>query len=149
MSALYDTDFYGWAVEQAQALREAEAARLNTPRLIDWANIAEELDGLARKEARELRSRYRTLLLHLLKWQLQHQRRGSSWEITIRRERDDIPDLLAENPSLLPRREELFAKAYRDARYDAAKQMRVSLRRLPETCPFTLEQAMDPDFWPE
>ncbi len=68
MAALYEADFYGWALEQAEALRQAGRARLNTPKAVDWENVAEELDGLARSEARELRSRYKTLLVHLLKW---------------------------------------------------------------------------------
>jgi hypothetical protein len=71
MGTLYDTDFYGWALEQARAIRASGAARLNTLASVDWENIAEELEGLARSEAKELRSRYRRLLLHLLKWRFQ------------------------------------------------------------------------------
>jgi hypothetical protein len=149
MNALYEADFYGWALEQARAVRAAGAARINTPAAIDWENVAEELEGLARTEAKELRSRYATLILHLLKWQHQPQGRGASWEFSIRRERDEIPDHLAESPSLKPHQGELFAKAYRPARYEAASETGIPLAAFPATCPFTLEQAMDEGFWPE
>ncbi|NJO12351.1 MAG: DUF29 domain-containing protein [Gammaproteobacteria bacterium] len=66
-AATYDGDFYGWALEQAAHLRAGRLDRL------DMGNIAEELEGLARSEARELRSRYAVLLAHLLK--LQHDGR--------------------------------------------------------------------------
>ncbi len=149
MSALYGQDFYGWALEQARAVRAAGTARVNTPAAIDWENVAEELEGLARSEARELRSRYVTLILHLLKWRHQPRERGPSWEISIRRERDEIPDHLAENPSLKPRQAELFAKAYQAARYGAAQETGLALSELPDACPFTLDEAMDERFWPE
>ena len=79
---LYQRDFYGWALEQAALLRARRLAEL------DLENLAEEVDGLARAEARELRSRYATLLSHLLKWELQPQRRSQSWAATVVRERE-------------------------------------------------------------
>jgi hypothetical protein len=148
-AATYERDFYGWAVEQARAVREAGKARLSTPLAVDWENIAEELDGLARSEARELRSRYTTLLLHLLKWQNQPKKRARSWQDTIGRERDEIPLHLRDNPSLQPKRREFLDLAYGLARLGAARQTGLHLATFPETCPFTLEQVMDPEFWPE
>jgi hypothetical protein len=112
--ATYEGDFYGWALEQAAHLR---AGRLDQ---LDSENIAEELDGLARSEARELRSRYAVLLAHLLKWRFEPERRSVSWSATIRRERREIAEHLAENPGLKPRRAELFAKAYLTARDNAS-----------------------------
>jgi hypothetical protein len=149
MGALYEADFYGWAIEQAESLRQAGRARLNTPKAVDWENVAEELDGLARSEARELRSRYKTLLIHLLKWRHQPKRRTRSWEVSIGRERDEIPLHLAENPGLVPRVEELFATAYGLARREAARQTRLPLAIFPEAPPFTPEQALRDDFWPD
>jgi hypothetical protein len=142
-AATYEGDFYGWALEQAAHLRAGRFDRL------DVDNVAEELEGLARSEARELRSRYAVLLAHLLKWRYEPERQSNSWSATIRRERHHIPEHLAENPGLKPRRAELFAKAYRDARHDAAVGTGLDVRTFPEACPWTLEQAMDESFWPE
>lgn len=141
--ATYDGDFYGWALEQAAHLRAGRLDRL------DVENIAEELEGLARSEARELRSRYAVLLAHLLKWRYEPGRQSASWSATIRRERHHIPEHLAENPGLKPRRAELFAKAYQDARHDAAVETGLDLRTFPPECPFTLDEALDEAFWPE
>ena len=97
---------------------------------------------MARAEARELRSRYTTLLSHLLKWEFQPERRSHSWAATIARERDAILDHLDENPGLKPRQAELFAKAYRGARADAAAETNMPLTGFPTACPYTLDQAI-------
>ena len=138
----YERDYYSWALEQAALLRARRFAEL------DLENLAEEIDGLARAEARELRSRYATLLSHPLKWELQPERRSHSRAATIARERDAIPDHLDENPGLEPRQAELFAKAYRGARADAAAETSLPLSHFPATCPYALDRAMGEAFWP-
>lgn len=139
---LHERDFYAWALEQAAHLRAGRLAEL------DLANLAEEIESLARAEARELRTRYATLLIHLLKWEFQPERRVSGWAGTIARERIEIEDLLDEDPGLKPRRFELFAKAYRSARAGATAETELPLSRFPAACPYTREQAMDEAFWP-
>jgi hypothetical protein len=139
---LCQRDYYSWAPEQATLLRARRFAEL------DLENLAEEIDGLARAEARELRSRYATLLSRLLKWEFQLERRSRSRAATIARERDAIRDHLDENPSLKPRQAELFAKACRGARADAAAETNMPLTRFPAACPYTLDQAMNEAFWP-
>ena len=56
---LYERDYYSWALEQATLLRARRFAEL------DLENLAEEVEDLARREAKELQSRYETLLAHL------------------------------------------------------------------------------------
>jgi hypothetical protein len=65
LPASYDADFYSWAREQSALLREHRFAEL------DIENLAEEVEDLARREARELQSRHETLLAHLVKWEFQ------------------------------------------------------------------------------
>jgi hypothetical protein len=139
--SLYERDFYAWALDQAAHLRAGRLAAL------DLENLAEEIEGLARAEARELRSRYATLLMHLLKWEFQPDQRSTNWAGTIARERVEIEDHLDDNPSLKPCQPELFAKAYRSACTGAAAETKLPLSRFPATCPYTLEQAMDEAFW--
>ncbi|MBV8360820.1 MAG: DUF29 domain-containing protein, partial [Deltaproteobacteria bacterium] len=67
---LYERDYYTWALEQARALRARSSEAL------DWENLAEEVEGLARTEARELKSRLEVLLVHLLKWRYQPNKRS-------------------------------------------------------------------------
>jgi hypothetical protein len=135
-------------MDQAEALRQASSLQLNTPKALDWENLAEEIEALARSDARELYSRYLQLLMHLLKWCHQPSRRTKSWRSTIREQRLQIGNLLDESPGLGSRVPELFAKAYRDARGMAADQTDLPLATFPEACPFTVEQAMDPAFPP-
>jgi hypothetical protein len=137
----YEEDGYSWALEQAEFLR---ARRFD---LLDTENIAEEIEDLGKSLANELRSRYGTLAMHLLKWQFQPEGRSHSWAGTIRRDRREIERHLRLNPGLKARREELFADAYDTARDDATVETNLPPSRFPETCPYTLEQATDPAFW--
>ena len=80
----YDRDVIAWASEQARLLREGQFSQL------DIEHIAEEIEDVGKSEQRELANRMVILLSHLLKWQFQPSRKGSSWEITIRNERRAI-----------------------------------------------------------
>lgn len=143
MSDLYEKDTYGWAVQQAEALRRRSANE------VDWDNVAEEVESVGKSEARELYSRYVVLLTHLLKWAFQAERRGPSWEITIKTQRELIRRHLDKNPSLKARRDELQGEAYFEARAEAALQSGLPLVQFPETKPYTVAQTMDDGFWPE
>ena len=43
----------------------------------------------------------------------------------------------------------LLASAYPRARRQAAKDTGLPLARFPETCPWSVEQLLDQDFWPD
>ena len=73
-SPLYDQDFLAWSRQQADLLRAGDLARA------DIEHIAEEIESLGRTEKRELISRLAVLLLHLLKWRYQPEKRGARWE---------------------------------------------------------------------
>ena len=139
---LYERDYYSWALEQAAHLRARRFAQL------DLEHLAEEVDDLGKREAKELQSRCETLLAHLLKWHFQPQQRSHSWAGTIRRERQKILDHLDDNPGLKPRRSEQFAKAFRSAREDAAIQTNLPVSRFPAICPYSYDEALDGSFWP-
>lgn len=140
---LYDRDFHAWANEQA------ELARSRSANAFDWDNVAEELESLGRREVDRLTSRYRILLMHLLKWIYQPDRRGRSWAGTIREQRARAAQLLRKHPSLKPLEREAFADAYEIARIKAANETRLPLDTFPVDPPFSPEQARDEDFWPE
>lgn len=145
----YDTDFYGWCLDQAAALRRASEARLNLAEPLDLANLAEEIESLGRSQERELGSRYKVLLMHLLKWRHQQEGRSVSWRATIRNQRWELARLLRQNPSLRRLRADEVADAYPPCREDAADETGLPVETFPATCPFTLEQIHDMDFWPE
>jgi hypothetical protein len=142
---LYTQDFYTWCLDQAALLtaRDADA--------IDWDNLAEEMRGLARSEKRALHSFLRGLLMHLLKWQYQPTMRqtGHSWAYSIRNGRREVRDLLEDEPGLTHVLDATLLRAYAYAREDAAHETGMPLATFPESCPWTLEQVLDDDFWPE
>ncbi|MGH6945511.1 MAG: DUF29 domain-containing protein [Geminicoccaceae bacterium] len=141
--SLYDRDFYSWAMSQAALIRERRFDE------IDIENVAEEIETLGRSEASALKSTFRILLMHLLKWQYQPALRSKSWRNTIGRERTNFEEILDDNPGLKPRRQELFAKAYRVARKDAARETDLPLDTFPPQSPYSLEQALDETFLPD
>lgn len=140
---LYDRDFYAWANQQAALLR---AGKLSAA---DVEHIAEEIESMGRSEKRELESRLEILLLHLLKWQFQPERRGTSWEVSITNSRDQLADHLVDNPSLKVKLPEAIEKAYRRARRDARAETGLPEATFPAECPWPFEVLMDEAFWPE
>jgi hypothetical protein len=145
-SSFYDEDFYAWTQHQAMVLRGVRC-----PGELDVLNLAEEIEDLGKSHRRELRSRLRVLIMHLLKWRYQPEgRRDShSWEDTIREQRKEIEDALEDSPSLKKEVGPYILKDYGYARDRAARQTGLRLEIFPEACPWTVEQALDTDFWPE
>jgi hypothetical protein len=139
---LYDRDFYAWSRQQAELLRAGKLAEA------DIEHIAEEIDSMGRTEKRELVSRLSVLLLHLLKWRYQPDKRGPSWEASIRVQRNRLADHLDDNPSLKPLLPKALASAYRDASLEAVAETGLPSATFPETCPWTVEQVLDSGFWP-
>ena len=142
-NTLYERDFYAWANQQAALLRAGQMSDA------DIENIAEEIESMGRGEKRELISRLSVLLVYLLKWQFQPERRGKSWRITIEQQRDRLDDHLNDNPSLRSQRDIVIRAAYRDARWEAEKETDLDGEIFPATCPYTFGQMMDEGFWPD
>jgi hypothetical protein len=142
VSQSYDRDFYAWANEQAALLR---AGRLSEA---DIAHIAEEIESLGKTEKRELVSRLRVLLLHLLKWQFRPIYRGASWRTSILNTRDELVVHLQDNPSLTSQTGEAMDVAYRRAVLDAVAETSLPKASFPPAVPWSFEQVMDDDFWP-
>ena len=143
MTVDYDTDFHAWALHNAKLLRQGKFAEL------DVEHLAEELESMGKTNKRELTSRFKILLAHLLKWQYQPDYRGRSWRSSIVEQRSEISELTAENPSLKPLFDEVIADAYLKAIKFAAKETGLLVNTFPQKCPYSLEQIVDDDFYPE
>ena len=139
---LYESDFYAWTQQQAALLRAGQWEQL------DIANLVEEIEALGRQERRELLNRLGILVGHLLKWQLQPHLRGKSWRATITEQRRQIQRLLRDNPSLKPDLSAALQEAHQDGILVVVRETPLSETDLPAQCPYTLEQVMDPDFYP-
>src|SRR5207247_676168 len=113
--------------------------------------VIEEIEGLARRDKRELASRLETLVIHLLKWCAQPQGRqlGHSWRDTIQEQRSQIELVLEDSPSLRHEVDTLLAKRYRKARARALDQTALPETTLPRTCLWRRAQMLADDFWRE
>ena len=139
----YREDYHAWALKNAQLLREGRFEE------IDIDNIAEELEDMGASKERELESRLGVLLAHLLKWVYQPERRSNSWLATIEEQRRRIERLVRKNPSLKSKIDDCFLDAYGDARLIASRETGLNKKIFPEENPFTLEQTLNNDYWPE
>ncbi len=111
---LYERDFYAWPMREAGLLqRLAQGERVNDA--LDAANLAEEIESLGRSQKREISSRLRVLLTHMLKWQYQPDARSGSWKATIREQRRELEAVLEDSPSLRSIVPERIAPAYQRA----------------------------------
>jgi hypothetical protein len=142
-SQLYDRDFYAWANEQAALLRAGKLSEA------DIEHIAEEVESLGKTEKRELLSRLRVLMLHLMKWRFQPEKRTASWEASIKVQRMDLLEHLQDNPSLRPLIATILEKAFKGAALEAIAETGLSEKIFPQKCPWTFDEMMAEDFWPE
>lgn len=138
----YDHDIVAWANQQAEFLR---AGRFD---LLDLEHIADEIEDVGKSERRELLSRMAELLAHLLKWHYQPERRGASWETSIRKQRKGITRAIQQTPSL--KVDLASAEWLQDVWDEAVKRAadQTGIGYFPESCPWSIEQVRDDDWFP-
>ncbi|MGN6665555.1 MAG: DUF29 domain-containing protein [Trinickia sp.] len=143
MGTSYEKDVVAWASEQAALLRAGKFSAL------DIEHIADEIEDVGKSEQRELASRMAPLLAHLLKWQYQPERRGSNWQRTIKEQRRAMVEHIDETPSLKRSLtdDHWVRKTWADAVAKAVEE--TDLAVFPDNCPWSMEQAMNPEFFPD
>ncbi len=167
---LYWTDPYSWALRQAGLLRQRDFER------VDWENVIEEIEDLAKKDRSSWTSLCARAVEHLLKMQHQGPRCPDSlspWSKEVRNFRRQMADVLDDSPGLKGVLGEMFAKAWKRGRTAAVSDLvdyeevagaaakaaeRCWLGAIPEEPAFGLEDVagMDPrrpgtpdrDRWP-
>lgn len=139
----HEEDLYGWAISTAQLLRNKKMSE------VDFDNIIEEMEALGRSEKNELISHLTLVISHLLKWKYQPDRRGNSWVYTIDEQRKQSSFTLRDNPSLKSKLDEILTRSYEVAVLKAAKETGISKKMFPLECPYTFDQIMDDEFYPD
>ena len=145
-ASLYESDFAGWAQQQADALRERRFDE------IDYDNLTEEIESMGRQQRAELVSRLAVLLAHLLKWDFRADARtkhGRSWLLTIKEQRGQVLEVIEDNPSLQPFIGEATARAYRRAALIAAREAGIAEQEFAPACPYSFDQASSIDWMPQ
>ena len=136
-------DFNAWTQHTAQLLRERRWDE------IDMAQLIEEVEDLGRSERNSIKSQMSRLLLHLLKWQYQPQRRSDSRPDSVSDARTQIEDKIEDSPSLRLYPAEQLEAAYARARRRAASQNGLPLNALPAECPYAIDDVLREDFLPD
>ena len=136
MTKIYDQDLVLWAENTAQLLREKQWDA------VDWANLIDEVADLGKSERSAIGSQMERILVHLLKWQFQPQRRSDSWLDSINDGRSQIRRKIEDSPSLQDYPAQIIQKEYGRARRESARQTGLNLSIFPELCPFSVDQVL-------
>src|SRR5436853_6709384 len=145
----YDDDFYAWTQYQADVLR---TLRTRDNRF-DREHLAEEIEDLGKSERNAVRSQIQRILVHLLKLARSPARDPRfDWMDSIIEARAALADQLS--PSLRRDIEAELTRIYTIARKRAALELvkyreQGAARSLPAECPYTIEQILAEDCYPD
>ena len=140
--SLYEKDFSLWIENTVNQLKTGQFLE------VDLGNLIEEIESMGRSEKQALESNLIIVLLHLLKYKYQPDKRSNSWLSSIYEHRRRLRKSLKSSPSLKPYYTEVFEECYQDARQEAALETGLTLEVFPLVCPFTPETTLDSEFLP-
>ena len=144
LKLLYEKDYQAWLEETVNLLQSHS---------LDWLDLdhlIEEIEDMGKRQKEAVESNLTILLMHLLKYKYQPQKRqdSNSWRYTIVEHRRRLLRLFKRNPSLSRYFAQVFQECYQDARQDAKTETQLPLNTFPEICPFAKEDVLNPDFLP-
>jgi hypothetical protein len=148
--SLYDEDYHAWVASQADALRRLAENRWNGP--LDLEHLAEEVEDLGKTERNAVLSQAERVIGHALK--LEHSQAAEprrQWILSVAEARRELARHLTR--SLRRVLEDELPVSYRSERDLTARALRLygepdAAAALPADCPYTLEQILDPDWFP-
>ncbi len=140
---IYEQDYYLWLETTAEKLKQGDFSAIEMNYLI------EEIESMGRKEKSSVSGNLQVLLMHLLKYKYQPEKRSNSWRFTIYEHRDRLSELFEESPSLKPYYQEIMNKCYRKARKKAAIETGIDIGLFPIALPFSLEEILDTEYLPD
>jgi hypothetical protein len=147
---LYETDFVAWTQEQAAELRRLRDARINTR--LDLDLLAEEVEDLGSELRFAVRSHVARIIEHLLKiaYSPAHEPRHG-WRRSVRNARDEVEQRMT--PTVRRDVEKQLLNLFEKARRNVADSLEAyrehdALDALPTLNPYSLDEILDPDFWP-
>lgn len=132
LSELYERDETAWLEIMSQLAADGRCAEMDT------VHLSEYLADMAKRDRREVASRMVTLLVHLLKWEHQPDRRSTSWRLTILEQRRELRGLL-DSGTLYNHAQDILARTFADARKAAAVETGLPLSSFPTLCPWTID----------
>jgi Domain of unknown function DUF29 len=145
----YQDDFYAWTQYQAAVVRQMPVTDIG----FDREHVAEEIEALGRNERDAVRHQIRLIIAHILL--LTHspaELPRSEWRDAIDDARQIVSDKMT--ASLCLETENILARLYADGRNRAELTLRAqgahkAAAELPLVCPYTLDQLLLEDWYPE
>lgn len=142
----HDEDFYEWAQRQARLLHEGRFHEA------DIDHIVEEIESLGRSDLSAAGSLAVRIMEHLLYLKLSpSELPRAHWKGELIVRRGQLSDRLRDSPSLQRKLADAFDEQWRRARRLALVKLgeRDGIRNMPTDNPFTLEQVLDEEFFPD
>ena len=127
----YEEDYAAWLAGQIALMRAGEWGRLDTEHLID------EVADLGKSDFKGFVSAIEQVLVHMLKWDIQPEKRGHSWQASIVEHRRRIVRELANSPSYKARLADAVEATFDTAVPIAARQTNMAISAYPETNPYS------------
>ncbi|MCC5663740.1 DUF29 domain-containing protein [Nostoc sp. CHAB 5784] len=128
IKTLYVTDFALWIEQTLKSLKSQDYSN------VDWENLIEEIEGLGRRDRRELESRLTTLFEHALKRNYVNLPECyGGWEATISRTQQELSRILRDSPSLRNYLLTTCNECYQNAHKNMSKEYEI---KFPDDCPF-------------
>jgi hypothetical protein len=160
LKEIYEQDFYLWVMENLRLLKNKEYD------LVDWENLLEEIEDMARRELRGLINLMAVIMEHLYKWEHFRETKcmESKWKKSIINARTDMVKLFKDAPSLKAKAQEkeILQRAWEDAVLNLIAWFKwnekLALRYFgtfptkedfPKECPYSFEQIMEYEPWLE
>ncbi len=149
LKKLYEKDFALWVEKNLELLRE------KAYELVDWENLLEEIEHMAKSELEACISQLARILEHLYKYEYLKpltygkEKGGYSWIKSIENAREKIYRKFDLYPSLKGKLPEYMPVAWKWARRELLRWLeknRIS-HELPHECPYTFKQAMEYAPW--
>lgn len=144
-STLYETDHYLWI---ENTLKQLENRDINN---LDWQHLAEEIEALGIEQRRKVESYLKQLLIHLLLycyWESEREFCQRGWKNEIANFRDEL-EFSCRSKTLYNYFLGCLDSVYLKARKQAINKTGLPSATFPEQCPFTPEQILNSDYFPD
>src|SRR6266568_1065759 len=129
LADLYEADETAWLDAMADLIRREQYSEL------DYEHLQEYLNDMSIRERHQVQSRLEVLVLHVLKWTFQPDRRSASWRRSIIAQQERLA-LLMRRAVLRGHAEVILAEAYRIALRLAEAETELPAGSLPAECPY-------------
>jgi hypothetical protein len=140
--SLYEQDYVEWLDVTLGQLQNRDIKHL------DWKNLMEEVEALGSEQRHKVESYLRQLLKHLLLYQYWESEKAycaKGWSEEIDNFRNEL-EILLRSKTLYHYLVSVLEVTYRKARHSA--KLKSDLNIFPVNCPYSMEQVLDPDWFP-